>query len=100
MNEPDIPYAKAPACYAYSPWPRYPVIGPALLVLVVVLFSLLLISNANAFNDVNAELQIAAREQRIARQEAQRVAKAEAARRAMVAEAGTARPRPAGEKRK
>ncbi|MBO9687244.1 hypothetical protein [Roseateles chitosanitabidus] len=104
MNEPDIPLSTpvpaapcasgtlpASACYAYRPWPRHPVIGPALLVLVAVLSALLLVSNANAFNDVNAELQIAAREQRIARQEAERVAKAEAARRALVADAGAPR---------
>ena len=138
MNEPDIPFAHAPApcatgvsglacatetsgaapasaCYAYSAWPRYPVIGPALLVVVAVLSALLLVSNANAFNDVNAEIQIAAREQRVAREQAaERQAKAEAARRALLADAGVgagaqrarsgpdARPdtRPAEDKRK
>ncbi|TXD81728.1 hypothetical protein FUT87_17610 [Mitsuaria sp. TWR114] len=45
-------------CYAYSPWTRFPVIGPALTVLIAIVSALALVSNANAFNDVNAELQI------------------------------------------
>ncbi len=84
-------------CYAYSPWTRFPVIGPALTVLVAIVSALALVSNANAFNDVNAELQIAAREQRLARAEAQRVARDQAARQAMqLAAANDARPATAG----
>ncbi|HEY1395787.1 hypothetical protein [Roseateles sp.] len=97
MNEPDITVCfhgslrasrltprvtpKQP-CYAYSPWSRFPVIGPALTVLIAIVSALALVSNANAFNDVNAELQIAAREQRLAKVEAQRVAREQAARQA------------------
>ncbi|MDH0864676.1 hypothetical protein [Mitsuaria sp. GD03876] len=95
MNEPDITARLAPRltprapCYAYSPWARWPVIGPALTVLLAILGALALVSNANAFNDVNAELQIAAREQRLARQDAERVARAQAARQAaLLASAG------------
>lgn len=69
-------------CHADSPWAKFPVIGPALTVLIAIVSALALVSNANAFNDVNAELQIAAREQRLARVEAQRVAREQAARQA------------------
>ena len=87
-------------CYAYSPWDRFPVIGPALTVLIAIVSALALVSNANAFNDVNAELQIAAREQRLAQAEAQRVAREQAARRATLLAANeraatSARPQPA-----
>jgi hypothetical protein len=88
MNEPDITSClrtratpQVP-CYAYSPWARFPVIGPALTMLIAIMSALALVSNANAFNDVNAELQIAAREQRVATIEAQRVAREHAARQA------------------
>ncbi|MFX1682641.1 hypothetical protein PV762_25780 [Mitsuaria sp. CC2] len=90
MNEPDITAClQAPRlatratpapCHAYSPWSRFPVIGPALTVLIAILSALALVSNANAFNDINAELQIAAREQRVAQVEAQRLAREQAAR--------------------
>ncbi len=88
MNEPAITrclHARTTPrtpCYAYSPWAKFPVIGPALTVLIAIVSALALVSNANAFNDVNAELQIAAREQRLARVEAQRVAREQAARQA------------------
>ena len=78
-------------CYAYSPWTHFPVIGPALTVLVAIVSALALVSNANAFNDVNAELQIAAREQRLAREEAQQLARAQAARPVVLAAAGNDR---------
>ncbi|MBB3280411.1 hypothetical protein [Mitsuaria sp. BK037] len=78
-------------CYAYSPWTRFPVIGPALTVLIAIVSALALVSNANAFNDVNAELQIAAREQRLAKQEAQQQARAQAERRALLVAAGNDR---------
>lgn len=94
MNEPDITRCASPAatlriasrpasptpCHVYSTWDRFPVIGPALTVLIAIVGALALVSNASAFNDVNAELQIAAREQRLAKQEAERVARAQAAR--------------------
>lgn len=95
MNEPvitcrpDAGRLPATACYAYSPWERFPVIGPALTVLIAILGALALVSNANAFNDVNAELQIAAREQRLAKAEAERVARAQAARRAALLASAT-----------
>ncbi len=88
MNEPDITACLRPRatpqvpCYAHSPWARFPVIGPALTVLIAILSALALVSNAHAFNDVNAELQIASREQRLAKVEAQRVAREQAARQA------------------
>lgn len=84
-------------CYAYSPWTRFPVIGPALTVLIAIVSALALVSNANAFNDVNAELQITAREQRLANQEAERVARAQTARHAPLvatADKGKAAPGP------
>lgn len=93
MNEPDITSclrARATPqvpCYAYSPWANFPVIGPALTVLIAIISALALVSNANAFNDVNAELQIAAREQRIARAEAQRLAREQARQATLVAAA-------------
>ncbi|WP_431256257.1 hypothetical protein ACQ86G_15925 [Roseateles chitinivorans] len=106
MNEPDITICfhspgrsprlaprvtpKLP-CYAYSPWSRFPVIGPALTVLIAIVSALALVSNANAFNDINAELQIAAREQRLAKVEAQRVAREQAARQATLVAAANDR---------
>ncbi|WP_431051666.1 hypothetical protein [Roseateles sp. L2-2] len=97
MNEPDITsclHARLTPqgpCYAYSPWARFPVIGPALTVLIAILSALALVSNANAFNDVNAEFQIAAREQRLAKVEAQRVAREQAARQATLVAAANDR---------
>ncbi|WP_431104603.1 hypothetical protein [Roseateles noduli] len=97
MNEPDITACLRPRvtpqvpCYAYSPWARFPVVGPALTVLIAIVSALALVSNANAFNDVNAELQIAAREQRVAKVEAQRVAREQAARQATLVAAANDR---------
>ncbi|OWQ48879.1 hypothetical protein CDL60_03035 [Roseateles noduli] len=97
MNEPDITsclrarVTPQVPCYAYSPWARFPVIGPALTVLIAILSALALVSNANAFNDVNAELQIAAREQRLAKVEAQRIAREQAARQATLVAAANDR---------
>ncbi len=70
---------------------RFPVIGPALTVLIAILSALALVSNANAFNDVNAELQITAREQRLAKAEAERVAREQAARQAVLLAAANER---------
>lgn len=70
---------------------RFPVIGPALTVLIAILSALALVSNANAFNDVNAELQITAREQRLAKAEAERVAREQAARQAVLVAAANER---------
>lgn len=106
MNEPDIRIrirtgtrtrtTPMTPCYAYSPWSRFPVIGPALTVLIAIVSALALVSNANAFNDVNAEIQIAAREQRLAQAEAQRVAREQAARQAkLLASANDRRQAPA-----
>lgn len=101
MNEPAITSctparaaacpASATPCYAYSPWASFPVIGPALTVLIAIVSALALVSNANAFNDVNAELQIAAREQRVAQAEAQRVARERVARQALLVAAANER---------
>ena len=97
MNEPDITACLRPRvtpqapCDAYSPWACFPVIGPALTVLIAILSALALVSNAHAFNDVNAELQIAAREQRIANVEAQRLAREQAARQATLVAAANDR---------
>ncbi|OWQ93228.1 hypothetical protein CDN99_01685 [Roseateles aquatilis] len=89
MNEPEIPQALP--CYTCTPWPRFPVIGPALVVVVAVLAALLLISNAHAFSDVGAELRIAALDKRVADREAERLAKVQVARRILVADGSSPR---------